>query len=198
MPKLNWDGRVDVSLDDPCRLYVLDAPMGAGKTHTCITFRQSLAKVSPRRTCANATSMMTFGRRDRTIAVALDNVDMPYDLVLIDECVFVEFHFLFGTMGANLPRVMNSFQSFLRSSRKVVAMQHRIPESTVSFYMEPMSLAWGVDRVIRRKLVSLVVLHPMKVVTSYNGSNLLACKLVSPYMQSFDSMLGRSSMPIVV
>ncbi|KAK9363940.1 hypothetical protein V1504DRAFT_443092, partial [Lipomyces starkeyi] len=31
--KLNWDGREDSSFNDRCRLYVLDAPMGAGKTH---------------------------------------------------------------------------------------------------------------------------------------------------------------------
>ncbi|KAK9313653.1 hypothetical protein V1522DRAFT_423039 [Lipomyces starkeyi] len=33
IPKLNWDGPEDSSFNDRCRLYVLDAPMGAGKTH---------------------------------------------------------------------------------------------------------------------------------------------------------------------
>ncbi|KAK9260046.1 hypothetical protein V1519DRAFT_462226 [Lipomyces tetrasporus] len=77
-------------------------------------------------------------------------------------------------------------------------MQHRIPDSAISFYMDCMALAWGVDPVIRRKVLSPVVLHLMKVVTSYSGSNLLACALVSTYVQNFDNVQGRSTMPIVV
>ncbi|KAK9242725.1 hypothetical protein V1506DRAFT_516883 [Lipomyces tetrasporus] len=38
----------------------------------------------------------------------------------------------------------------------------------------------------------------MKVVTSYSGSNLLASALVSTYVQNFDNVQGRSTMPIVV
>ncbi|KAK9494960.1 hypothetical protein V1508DRAFT_460003 [Lipomyces doorenjongii] len=100
--------------------------------------------------------------------------------------------------GNQLTACDGCIPDILTSSRKVIVMQHRIPESAISFYMDCMALAWGVDPVIRRKVLTPVVLHPMKVVTSYNGSNLLACTLVSTYVENFDNVQGRSTMPIVV
>ncbi|KAK9334856.1 hypothetical protein V1521DRAFT_441613 [Lipomyces starkeyi] len=107
---------------------------------------------------------------------------------MIDECVFVIYHFLEGTMSVNLPTIVDAFRFFLRSAGKVIAMQHCIPESCIAFYMDCMSLPWGTNGVIRRKVDNPVILHPMIVLTKQSGCNLLTCKLVST----------RNVMPIVV
>ncbi|KAK9328089.1 hypothetical protein V1520DRAFT_347044 [Lipomyces starkeyi] len=220
VPKLNWGGRQDVSIDDECRLYVLDAPMGSGKTHAVqtylrqrpelsvlsITFRQALARYLSQEFGLNCYLEDGFwsetNDRSRCV-ICLDSlyklkVDEPYDLVIIDECVFVMYHFLGGTMSVNLPSIVDAFRFFLRSAGTVITMQHRIPESCIAFYMDCMSLPWGTNGVIRRKVDNPVILHPMKVLTKQSGCNLLTCKLVSTYIEHFDREQGRSVMPIVV
>ncbi|KAK9386184.1 hypothetical protein V1515DRAFT_519316, partial [Lipomyces mesembrius] len=88
-----------------------------------------------------------------------------YDLVIIDECVFVQYHFLGGTITTTLPDILRTFQKILRESPKVIALQHRIPETTIAFYMDCMSLPAGSAAIIRRRVSSPVVLHPMQVRT---------------------------------
>ncbi|KAK9390021.1 hypothetical protein V1515DRAFT_519091, partial [Lipomyces mesembrius] len=171
-----------------------------------VTFRQSLARYLSAELglrCYLDDHFWMPGSDHSRCVVCLDSLhkisrDSEYDLVVIDECVFVQYHFLSGTMSLNLPVIMDAFRRFMRSTQKVIIMQHRVPESTISFYMECMSLQWGVDAVVRRKVVAPVVLHPMKIVTKYNGCNLLTCTLLSTYVRSFDPEQGRSRMPIVV
>ncbi|KAK9345822.1 hypothetical protein V1522DRAFT_442685 [Lipomyces starkeyi] len=213
-PKLNWSGRQDISFDDYCRLYLLDAPMGTGKTHAVrqylrrrpqlsvlsITFRQALARYLSQELGLKCYLDDNFWspETDRSrCMICLDNA--AYDLVIIDECVFVMHHFLAGTMTVNLPNIVDAFRFYLRSARKVIAMQHRIPESCIAFYMHCMALPWDLNNaVIRRKVECPVVLHPMRVLTEESGCNLLTCKLISTYIEHFDRENGRSRMPIVV
>ncbi|KAK9428233.1 hypothetical protein V1505DRAFT_294059, partial [Lipomyces doorenjongii] len=190
---INWQGRHDVSFDGDYRLYFLDAPMGTGKTHAVreyltanpalsvlsITFRQSLARYLSKELnldCYLDDGFWSQARdRRRRCVVCLDSIPKlgptldRYDLVVIDECVFVEYHFLAGTIKSTLPQVLRVFQRILRDAARVICMQHRIPESTIAFYMSCMEIEAGSRDVVRRKIVAPVVLHPMKVLTSRNS-----------------------------
>ncbi|KAK9490150.1 hypothetical protein V1508DRAFT_324158, partial [Lipomyces doorenjongii] len=120
--KINWQGHEDISFDGDYRLFFLDAPMGTGKTHCVreylranprltvlsITFRQSLARYLSSELGLACYLDNGFwapearARRNRC-AVCLDSIMKlradaeAYDLVVIDECVFVQYHFLAGT-----------------------------------------------------------------------------------------------------
>ncbi|KAK9388816.1 hypothetical protein V1515DRAFT_596114 [Lipomyces mesembrius] len=121
-----------------------------------------------------------------------------YDLVVIDECVFVQYHFLAGTITTTLPEVLAAFTKIVTESPRVIAMQHRIPETSIAFYMDCMGLNAGDQSIVKRKVNSPVVLHPMHVLTSMNGCRTLMAHLLSCYVRWFDPAENRSDMPIVV
>jgi Origin of replication binding protein len=221
--KINWQGRRDISFEGNYRLYFLDAPMGTGKTHAVreylnanpaltvlsITFRQSLARYLAGELSLNCYLDDGFWGpagldRRRRCVVCLDSIHKldhfyHYDAVVIDECVFVEYHFLAGTITNLLPQIMQAFQRLLTHAGRVICMQHRIPDTTIAFYMSCMDIgAEGYD-VVRRKVSAPVVLHPMKVLTSRStGARTLTAYLVSWYTKYFDRATGRSTMPTVV
>ncbi|KAK9359881.1 hypothetical protein V1504DRAFT_362454, partial [Lipomyces starkeyi] len=184
-----WGGRQDISFDYECRLYVLDSLMGAGKTHPVreyvwqrpelsvlsITFRHAARYLSEQlslKCYLDGDFWQPENDRSRCV-ICLDSlyklilkVDEPYDLVIIDECVFVMYHFLGGTMSVNLPRIVDAFRFFLSSAGKVVVIQHRILESCIAFYMKSMALRRGpMPHCVVRYPSGPVVLHPMKVLT---------------------------------
>ncbi|KAK9329027.1 hypothetical protein V1520DRAFT_344446 [Lipomyces starkeyi] len=114
------------------------------------------------------------------------------DLVVIDECVFVKYHFLAGTITNFLPDVMRMFERLLQDAGRVIRMQHRIPETTMAFYMRCMDLDAGSPGIVRRKINAPVVLHPMKVLTSRSsGGRSLTAYPVSWYIRHFDRQTGR-------
>ncbi|KAK9385142.1 hypothetical protein V1515DRAFT_623635 [Lipomyces mesembrius] len=176
-PQLNWNGRQDSSFDGDYRLF-LDSPMGTGKNHAIreylreipglsvlsITFRQSLARYLARELGLECYLDNGFWREDskdrrRRCVMCLDSVyklgsvvDMePYDLVVIDECVFVEYHFLADTITNRLPEILRTFQGLLHDARRVICMQHLIPDTAIAFYMNCMKLGAGSRDVVRRK-----------------------------------------------
>ncbi|KAK9372900.1 uncharacterized protein V1513DRAFT_359389, partial [Lipomyces chichibuensis] len=174
-------------------LFFLDAPMDTGKTHTVreylranpwlsvlsITLRQSLARYLSAELGLPcyldngfwAQTPAARAQRSRCV-VCLDSVCKlrseaeSCDLIIIDECVFVKYHFLAGTIANFLPDVMRMFERLLQDAGRVICMQHRIPETTIAFYMRCMDLDAGSPGIIRRKINTPVVLHPMKVLTS--------------------------------
>ncbi|KAK9349637.1 hypothetical protein V1523DRAFT_176431 [Lipomyces doorenjongii] len=219
--KINWRGREDISFDGEYRLYLLDAPMGTGKTHAVreylranpalkvisITFRQALARYLSKEldlTCYLDKGFWAPTTDRSRCVICLDSIAKlqvdteRYDLVVIDECVFVQYHFLAGTITTTLPNILATFQQILRNTPRVIAMQHRIPETTIAFYMECMSLPAGCRSIVRRRVNSPVVLHPMQVLTSSNGCRVLEAHLLSCYIKWFSPETNRSEMPIVV
>ncbi|KAK9235705.1 hypothetical protein V1525DRAFT_390235 [Lipomyces kononenkoae] len=176
-------------------LYFLDAPMGTGKTRAIrehlranrglsvlsITFRQSLARYLSKELdleCYLDDGFWAPASRDRRrrCVVCLDSIPKlgravdRYELIVIDECVFVEYHSLAGTIKNALPQVLKMFQRLLDEAGRVICMQHRIPESTIAFYMSCMGIgAEDSNVVVRRKVLAPSVLHPMKVLTSRNS-----------------------------
>ncbi|KAK9311236.1 hypothetical protein V1524DRAFT_450410 [Lipomyces starkeyi] len=139
--KINWQGREDISFDGDYRLFFLDAPMGTGKTHSVreylranpwlsvlsITFRQSLARYLSSELGLACYLDNGFwapaarAQRSRCV-VCLDSICKlqseaeAYDLIITDECVFVKYHFLAGTITNFLPDVMRMFER-LRTMR---------------------------------------------------------------------------------
>ncbi|KAK9388137.1 hypothetical protein V1515DRAFT_635337 [Lipomyces mesembrius] len=96
-----------------------------------------------------------------------------------DECVSVPYHFLAGTITTTLP-------------------DHRIPETSIAFYMDCVGLTAGDPSIVKRKVNSPVVLHPMHVLTSQNGCRTLMAHLLSCYVEWFNTAEKRIDMPIVV
>ncbi|KAK9328763.1 hypothetical protein V1520DRAFT_202937 [Lipomyces starkeyi] len=118
------------------RLFFLDAPMGAGKTHAIreyrianrwlsvlsITFRQSLARYLSSELGLTCYLDDGFWRPDADrsrCVVCLDGIGKlgsdpdAYDLIIIDECVFVQYHFLAGTITVTLAEILRVFQGLL-------------------------------------------------------------------------------------
>ncbi|KAK9343365.1 hypothetical protein V1522DRAFT_438235 [Lipomyces starkeyi] len=148
----------DISFDGDYRLFFLDAPMGTGKTHSVreylranpwlsvlsITFRQSLARYLSSELGLACYLDNGFwapaarAQRSRCV-VCLDSICKlqseaeAYDLIITDECVFVKYHFLAGTITNFLPDAPHD-------AGRVICMQHRIPETTITFYMRCMDL----------------------------------------------------------
>ncbi|KAK9328035.1 hypothetical protein V1520DRAFT_13625 [Lipomyces starkeyi] len=196
------------------RLFFLDAPMGTGKTHCVreylranswlsvlsITFRQSLARYLSSEFGLSCYLDNGFWAPDATAqrtrcVICLDSIGKlrpeaePYDLIIIDECVFVQYHFLAGTITDRLPDVMRTFDRLLQDSGRVIYMQHRIPEN----YGHGRGQPWS------RSAESKCGLHPMKVLTSRSsGGRTLTAYLASWYIWHFDRHAGRSTMPTVV
>ncbi|KAK9329608.1 hypothetical protein V1520DRAFT_378929 [Lipomyces starkeyi] len=186
---INWQGREDISFDGDYRLFLLDA-LGRGKTHcvrgylranprlsiSSITFRQSLARYLSSElglACYLDNGFWAPEARVRSRCVVcrdsivkLRSEAEAYDLIVIDECVFVKYHFLAGTITNSLPDVMRTFQRLLQDSGRVICMQHRIPETTIAFYMRGIDIDAESAGTIRRKINAPVVLPQMKVLTS--------------------------------
>ncbi|KAK9485372.1 hypothetical protein V1527DRAFT_134380, partial [Lipomyces starkeyi] len=120
-------------------------------------------------------------------------VDDAYDLVVIDECVFVEYHFLAGTITHMLAQVLRTFQNFLHDARRVICMQHRISDPTIAFYMSCMDLGAESQDVVRRKVTA-----PRGASPDEGFARTLTAYLVTWYVKHFDVTTGRSTMPTVV
>ncbi|KAK9490420.1 hypothetical protein V1508DRAFT_270383 [Lipomyces doorenjongii] len=55
-----------------------------------------------------------------------------------------------------LLNVLTMFQRLLRNCERCICLQHRIPETTVSFYMNAMEISAGTDEDVKRKVSGLV------------------------------------------
>jgi hypothetical protein len=115
--KLNFAGSEDIDFDACSRLLSLDAPMGTGKTHVsqqylsrhreksvlAITFRISLAKYTSERLGLKCyTDRDAFNKPEHLhrFVVCLDSLwkveKSDYDILLMDEGTFVQYHFVSG------------------------------------------------------------------------------------------------------
>lgn len=213
---LNFEGKEDVCFESNFRVLFLDAPMGAGKTEVAgrfinsnprlriisITFRISLAEYLAERwqlNCYRSTSFYGTNQEDRCV-VCLDSIfklksRRPYDVVLIDEATFVQYHFLCGTISDQMDLVIQTFKFILSTSKKVILMQHRIPDSTIGFYLDACSVQWGNPSVVRKKLDRPVTLHPTYF--HYNAF-FLEAMLVEFYLKNYNSATAKSTSPFIV
>ena len=109
-----------------------------------ISFRQSLSKYLAHAFEFNCYLESDFleaeSNTDRCV-ICLDSLwkvydagAEPYDVVVIDEALFVMHHFVSGTITDKLMDVIHAFRFYLSTARKVVIMQHRITENCISWY----------------------------------------------------------------
>ena len=140
---LNYNGRVDVDLNQNAKLIFVDAPMGTGKTELvtsylenlspytrilAISFRQSLAKYLARRwnlACYLEPGFWSDPLKMSRCTVCLDSIYKlppyePYDLVILDEGTFIQYHFTSGTIESRkMEEVIEKFKLFIQTSGKV-------------------------------------------------------------------------------
>lgn len=171
--KLNWDGKVDVDFngapyqhsretgryETTRTLYVLDAPMGAGKTHAyktyvsrhsdkiilAVTFRQSLAAYLAQILGWDCYLQPTFNWSTfKHGVVCLDSlnkipIDRCFQEVVIDEAFFVLSHLCGDTISSkpgHLRVIFECFKRILLGANKVILMQYRMTESCINIYRD--------------------------------------------------------------
>ncbi|KAK9384143.1 hypothetical protein V1515DRAFT_583226 [Lipomyces mesembrius] len=176
--KINWEGLDDITFDREYRLFFWMRLWAQEKR-----MRYSLAR---------------YLSKELGLKCYLDKDFWDQIVAVIDECVFVQYHFLAGTITTTLPEVLAAFTKIVTESPRVIAMQHRIPETSIAFYMDCMGLTAGDPSIVKRKVNSPVVLHPMHVLTSRNGCRTLMAHLLSCYVRWFNPAENRVDMPIVV
>jgi len=198
------------------KLVIVDAPMGRGKTVSIkkyidtlpkthrilsISFRISLSRYLAQQLdlkCYQDNNFWNEMDYSRCV-VCLDSLwkvlrdDTPYDLVVIDECTFVQYHFVSGTIKDYLVQCVEAFKYFINTAGRVVIMQHRIPESTISFYQNIL----GVEKesVLRRKLTIPTTVYPIRL---HDKALTLITQVLDDYVRDFNVVDGQSNMPCVV
>ncbi|KAK9481995.1 hypothetical protein V1527DRAFT_522330 [Lipomyces starkeyi] len=173
---INWNGGQDISFDDgDYRLFFLDAPLGTGKSHAVreylranpgmsilsIMFRQPLARYLANELgleCYLNDGFFADQDRMRRCVICMDSIHKLRPIIIS-----------LAVITHTLLDVMTTFQRFLHNSRRCICLQHRIPYTTISFFMNCMDLRAGTNDVIKRKVSAPTVLHPVKVLTSPNG-----------------------------
>lgn len=223
--QLNSGGRRDFSFyTTRAKLLFLDAPMGTGKTHAMkefinnpnhlskkvlvITFRISLAQYLAKQfqllsyQCEGFFDINPDSAKYLRCVICLDSIwrlppTIKYDFVVLDECTFIMYHFLAGTIRTRMDDTVKTFKRILKEAGLVVCMQHRIPDSSISFYMNCCQIAYEdrKEKVWRRKYVCPVILKPLRSVSS---SLKLLCLVFEHYVSYFDQLDRRSSQPCVV
>ncbi|KAI9469958.1 MAG: hypothetical protein EXX96DRAFT_623544 [Benjaminiella poitrasii] len=111
--KLSYDGRVDINLASLKKVGFLDAPMGSGKALVTEQYVQNNLKE------------ITHGK---------------YDVIIIDEVIFVQLYLALGAIKTSILSILSKFKTLLQSATKLIMMQHRLPQITLSFYCNTMKL----------------------------------------------------------
>lgn len=222
--RINFNnGADDINLDEYKRVVFLDAPMGTGKNHLAkqyinmldpattvvlsITFRISLAKYLTSEfgfTSYTEDSVRTDQdsmRRER-IVVCLDSIvklkkDEEYQVVIIDEATFVQYHLVAGTIPTtDLNTIIQKLKTILQHDDKVIFMQHRIPGSTINFYCNITNVD-PFDRhvVTKRKFNAPTVLQPSKRWAKITD---MVSYMIKDYIDSFNTDDQKSISPFIV
>ncbi|CAO3643536.1 unnamed protein product [Cunninghamella blakesleeana] len=135
-------------LDECGRITFVDAPMGTGKTKIIEDYindekhiNKSLAALAEKLHLSSYLEKKVFNDEEKSsiLAICLDSIwkvkmKTPYDIVILDEGTFVQYHFVAGTIKDKMPYVVSMFKNILIGSKKIIIMQHRIPLGTISFY----------------------------------------------------------------
>ncbi|KAI8575167.1 hypothetical protein K450DRAFT_263007 [Umbelopsis ramanniana AG] len=215
--KLNFAGSEDIDFDACSRLVFLDAPMGTGKTHVsqwylsrhgeksvlAITFRISLAKYTSERLglkCYTDSDAFNNPEHHHRFVVCLDSLwkveKTDYDILLLDEGTFLQYHFVSGTKKGELAEVIDVFKCQLQNAKKVIVMHDRIPESTIDFYANLMGLnPDNKSEVTKRKFEKPTPLRP---VLSYEDKNVMILQMIKDYIGNFNEADMCSNRPFVV
>ncbi|CEP12324.1 hypothetical protein [Parasitella parasitica] len=220
--KLNYDGADDINISTCKKVLFLDAPMGTGKTFLAknyiaildasvtvlsITFRVSLAKY-----LSNEFGMACYleegvwldentQRRERLV-VCLDSIlklkeDEAYDVIIIDEATFVQYHLVAGTIPANeITIVLQKLKLLLQGANKIVFMQHRIPDTSINFYCNLIQCDPN-DRniVTKQKFDAPTVLQPLK---KWSKIGDMVSYVIKDYIDNFNLDDQKSNSPFIV
>jgi Origin of replication binding protein len=214
--QLNFGTSLDVDFDEAKSIYILDAPMGSGKTHVAhaylnknkqlsvlaITFRISLAKYMAQRlnlNCYLEKGIYDHDEKSSRMVICLDSIyklgTKDYDILLLDEATFIRYHFVSGTINATATAVVNKFVNLIRNAGKVIVMQHRISDSTVDFYVHIRRCKESYPEIVKKKLDRPVLLHPLQLAVDVRE---LLAGLVSDYINNYVVEQQKSRMPIIV
>lgn len=219
--KLNYNGSVDIDFDLCQKVVFLDAPMGSGKTHITktyisrldkntsilsVTFRVSLARYLAEQFQLNCyLDADIFGaegkEKRRRLVVCLDSlhkIDIEeYDLIVIDEATFVQYHLLSGTIQPNaITSTLTKLKLYLQSASKVILMQHRIPDASINFYCNLISCdPFDTNIVTKKKFDKPTVLQPLK---QWAQLNHMISFLVKDYINSYNTVDGKSNNPFII
>lgn len=213
--KLNYKGRVDIDFTKiSSKIFVLDAPMGSGKTFIAddyvrnqpdqsilvITFRISLARYLATRfgmKCYLETDAFDDDN-DRRIVVCLDSIwkiqRSAYDLVILDEATFIRHHFVSGTIKEKISCVIRKFTMLLQSACRIIIMQHRVTDACIDFFCSLSGCDPDSD-VTKRKFDRPVPLLPVKVT---NDLPSLVGSIIKRYLDNFDVDDQLSKSPMVI
>ncbi|OAD09212.1 hypothetical protein MUCCIDRAFT_106197 [Mucor lusitanicus CBS 277.49] len=118
-----------------------------------------------------------------------------YQVVVIDEATFVQYHLVAGTIPTT---DIQKLKSILQHADKVIFIQHRrIPRSTINFYCNIMNVD-PFDRhlVTKRKFdAPTVVLQPLKRWTKITD---MVSYMIKDYIDSVNANDQRSISPFIV
>lgn len=174
------------------KFFVLDAPMGSGKTHelggmidiwdkhngrtVCVvSFRRTLATQQARRfgiDCYLDKTAAELSSNERSIVVCVNSLDKlgghEFDALVLDECGLVRRHFL-STITANvLGRVFDKFVMLIRAAKFVALLQDGISRDDIQFYTELCSVdAEDRTQVNALKFTKPTLIHPLQYTTQF-------------------------------
>lgn len=175
----------------------IDAPMGSGKTtlisNFCkrdenkklnillLTFRQALAKY-----LANIFNLNCYLDKDvwndiskqKKIVVCVDslkkiNYDICYDILILDECLFIKTHLVMGTISSvYMENTIFRLCKYFRETKQIIMMQHEITNNCIEFYCSLNGLSPNSSNIKKFKFQKKVDLLPLQVI--YFRNNFLA------------------------
>jgi hypothetical protein len=99
-------------------------------------------------------------------------------------------------MKNKLTDVIDAFKCKLENAKKVIVMQHRIPESIIDFYANLIGLdPDNKSEVTKRKFEKPTALRPLH---SYEDKNVMILQMIKDYIRNFNEADMCSNRPFVV
>lgn len=138
-------------------------------------------------------------RRDRLV-VCLDSIyklkKSDYDVILLDEGAFVQYHFVSGTIKTGLSSILSQFKFLLQNRSKIIVMQQCLPETTIDFYCNLVGCeSSNRNAVSKRKFEKPTVLQPLH---QWSCPQEMIANMVRDYIENFNVEDGRSNSPFIV
>ncbi|CEP10411.1 hypothetical protein [Parasitella parasitica] len=195
--------------------------MGSGKTHIAknyihrnpntisilsITFRVSLARYLASEfgiSCYLEENIWNDDNRQRRerIVICLDSfykLDIDqYDIIIIYEATFVQYHLLLGTIRpSDISTTLTKLKLYLKNTNKIIFMQHRIPDSTINFYCNLISCdPFDKNIVTKQKFDKPTALQALKKWAKIGS---MISFMIQGYRSSFNITDGKSNNPFIV
>ena len=208
--QFNWAAEgIDWDVATQKKWFVVQAPMGSGKTEQLVSFMSGPALqrgwrvlvVSFRQYLASQQSMRLgtycyLGLTNQEIradpsplTICLNSLwklgDQNYDAILLDEAGLIRRHFLSSTVTSVLVQVYEKFCRLIRGAEFVVMLQASLSQEDVQFYTEIDGVqAEDCNRISGFKLVKPLKVHPIEWTTDCFQA---FANMVQRYKTSFDA-----------